>query len=206
MRLRKGIWTCLVVLAGLGLAWRVQADAASEMTRLAELMQWKTGTVVADIGAGDGQYSFAAERLVGASGKVFATEIDQKKIEELRAEVKKRGLKNVEVVVSADAKTNLAAECCDVIFLRRVYHHLTKPEEFDADMARALKPGGRVAVIDFPARAGLDPVEGVPANRGGHGIPEKVVIEELKAAGLVMEKTDESWPEGSYCVVMKKAK
>ena len=98
-------------------------------------------------------------------------------------------------------KTNLPAGCCDAIFLRRVYHHLVKPVEFDRDLVRALKPGGRLAIIDFAARAGLEPVEGVPSNRGGHGIPEKVVIEELTAAGLHVEKTDENWPEGSYCVL-----
>jgi ubiquinone/menaquinone biosynthesis C-methylase UbiE len=201
---RKHLILSFVLLAGLGFAWKVRADAASEMARLASLMQWQTGTVVADIGAGDGKYSFAAAQHVGATGKVYATELDRKKIEELKAEIKKRGLKNVEVVESAEAQTNLPAGCCDAIFLRRVYHHLTKPEAFDMDIARALKPGGRLAIIDFPARAGLDPVEGVPSNRGGHGIPKKIVIEELTAAGLQLEKTDDAWPEGSYCVVMKK--
>jgi len=88
--------------------------------------------------------------------------------------------------------------------LRRVYHHLTKPVEFDANLVRSLKSGGRLAIIDFPPRAGLEPVEGVPSNRGGHGIPEKIVIEELKAAGLQVEKIVEDWPEGSYCVVFGK--
>jgi hypothetical protein len=47
-------------------------------------------------------------------------------------------------------------------------------------------------------------VEGVPSNRGGHGIPEKIVIEELTAAGLQVEKIVEDWPEGSYCVLFVK--
>jgi len=181
-----------------------RGDAAGEIGRLAELMVWKAGAVVADMGAGDGKYALATVERGGAAGKVFATEIDAKKLAELRDEVAKRKLANVVVVESKEAETNLPAECCDAIFLRHVYHHLTKPAEFDASLVRSLKPGGRLAIIDFPARAGLDPVEGVPSNRGGHGIPQKIVIEELTAAGLKVEKIVGDWPENDYCVVFVK--
>jgi SAM-dependent methyltransferase len=135
---------------------------------------------------------------------VYATEIDAKKLAALREEVARRKLANVIVVESKEADTNLPAGCCDAIFLRRVYHHLTKPAEFDTGLVRSLKSGGRLAIIDFPPRAGLEPVEGVPSNRGGHGIPEKIVIEELTAAGLRVEKILEDWPEDSYCVLFVK--
>ena len=179
------------------------SSAADEISRLAALMQWKPSAVVADIGAGGGRYTFAAAEHVPA-GKVLASEIDKQKVDALRSEVKKRNIQNVEVVESKEADTNLPAECCDAIFLRRVYHHLTKPVEFDAGLLRSLKPGGRLAIIDFPPRQGLEPVEGVPANRGGHGIPERIVIEELTAAGLQLEKKVEDWPEDSYCVLFVK--
>ena len=192
------------VLAGAGLLRRANADAADEIKRLAALMEWKPETVVADIGAGDGSYAFAAAQLVGASGKVFATEIDQEKLTSLRSDVAKRHLTNVVVVESKEAHTNLPAECCDAIFLRRVYHHLTKPAEFDAALVRSLKPGGKLAIIEFPPRSGLDPVEGVPANRGGHGIPQKVVIEELTSTGLQLVKTVNDWPANDYCLLFVK--
>jgi ubiquinone/menaquinone biosynthesis C-methylase UbiE len=182
----------------------VRGDAAEEIKRLAELMGWKVGAFVADIGAGDGKYTFAAVERVGAKGKVFATEIDAKKLAELRGEVAKRKLANVMVVESKEADTNLPAGCCDAIFLRRVYHHLKKPVEFDAGLVRSLKSGGRLAIIDFAPRAGLEPVEGVPSNRGGHGIPQKMVIEELSAAGLQVEKIVNDWPEDSYCILFVK--
>lgn len=197
----------LLLLAGVVaaiLAVQAGGNAADQITRLARLMGWKPGTTVADIGAGDGKYSFAAAKQVGAAGKVYATEIDAKKLEELRGEVAKRKLQNVVVVDSKEADTNLPTGCCEAIFLRRVYHHLTKPAEFDANLVRSLKPGGRLAIIDFPPRAGLDPVEGVPSNRGGHGIPQKIVIEELTAAGLQMEKVVNDWPDDDYCVLFLK--
>jgi ubiquinone/menaquinone biosynthesis C-methylase UbiE len=213
MNHRKSRWFAptlvAIALAGFGFyavvsARSVRADAADEINRLAAVMHWRAGFTIADIGAGDGSYSFAAAQHVGPLGKVFATEIDKQKLTELRAEVKKRNLQNVVVVDSAVADTNLPTDCCDAIFLRRVYHHLTKPAEFDANLLRSLKPSGRLAIIDFPARRGLPPVEGVPSNRGGHGVPEKIVIEELTAAGLQLEQTIDDWPDDSYCAVFVK--
>jgi ubiquinone/menaquinone biosynthesis C-methylase UbiE len=201
---RKRLGLLALVCASAAFAALARANAADQIKRLASLMEWRQGTVVADIGAGDGSYSFAALEHVGATGKVYATEIDTKKLDELKAEVTRRKLQNVVVVESKEADTNLPTACCDAIFLRRVYHHLTKPAEFDANLVRSLKAGGRLAIIDFPARSGLEPVEGVPANRGGHGIPQKVVIEELTAAGLQMEKVVNDWPENDYCVLFVK--
>jgi ubiquinone/menaquinone biosynthesis C-methylase UbiE len=204
MSKKKLLLVGLVCAAAVVFGAQVRGDATEEIKRLAELMGWKAGTVAADIGAGDGKYTFAAVEWVGASGKVFATEIDAKKLAELREEVAKRKLGNVIVEESKEAETNLPAGCCDAIFLRRVYHHLIKPAEFDASLVRSLKPGGRLAIIDFAPRAGLEPVEGVPSNRGGHGIPQKIAIEELSAAGLQVEKIVNDWPEDSYCVLFVK--
>ena len=204
MKKRKMLLVGVACAVAAVFAAQVRGDAVEEIQRLAELMGWKAGTVAADIGAGDGRFTFAAVERVGAAGKVYATEIDAKRLAELKDEVARRKLTNVVVVESKDADTNLPTACCDAIFLRHVYHHLTKPAEFDANLVRSLKPGGRLAIIDFPARAGLDPVEGVPSNRGGHGIPQKVVVEELTAAGLQVEKIVNDWPDNDYCVLFVK--
>lgn len=204
MNKKRTLFLSALLPVALALAGWAPGDAADEMRRLAGLMNWKAGTVAADIGAGDGSYAFVAAELVGATGKVFATEIDKEKLDELRAQVKKRKLQNVTVVESKEADTNLPAACCDVIYLRHVYHHLTKPMEFDASLVRSLRTGGRLAIIDFPPRSGLPEVKGVPANRGGHGVPQKVVIEELASAGLKVENVVDDWPGESYCVVLVK--
>ena len=179
-------------------------NAHKEISRLAELMQWKPGIAVADIGAGDGSYTFEAAKIVGSSGRVYATEIDQAKLKELRESVAKRKLTNVTVVESAAGDTELPTDCCEAIFLRRVYHHITQPEAFDKNLLRSVKPGGRLAIIDFPPDRGLPPVEGVPANRGGHGIPQKIMVDELTAAGFRVEKTIDNWPDNDYCVIFDK--
>lgn len=191
-------------VAALTVALRARASADSEIAKLAALMEWKQGTVVADIGAGDGRYSFAAAERVGQTGKVYATEIDKAKLAEIREEIKKKNLKNVEAVESAEAETNLPAGCCDAIFLRRVYHHITKPLEFDASILRGLKPGGRLAIIDFPPHPEYGKVKGVPKDREDHGIQQKILIDELAKAGFQLEKIADDWPTSDYCVIFAK--
>jgi ubiquinone/menaquinone biosynthesis C-methylase UbiE len=183
---------------------RISPQHRQEVTRLAELMHWKAGTVVADVGAGDGTYSFAAAQKVGSSGRVYATEIDTEKLRQLRTEVTKRKLDNVVVVEGTAEDTNLPASCCDTIFLRHVYHHLTQPQEFNKHLVRSLKPGAYLAIIDFPPSPNSPLVEGVPANRGGHGIPEKVMEQELTTAGLQAEKVIDDWSANDYCVIFVK--
>ena len=191
-------------MATFALALRAKASASDEVPKLAALMEWNSGTVVADIGAGDGSYAFAALEHVGATGKVFATEIDEEKLKALRAEVKKRDLQNVTVIESAEAATSLPEACCDAIFLRRVYHHLTKPVEFDASLLLSLKPGGKLAIIDFPPHPEYGKVKGVPKDREDHGIQQKILIDELAAAGFQLEKIVNDWPTMDYCVLFVK--
>jgi len=186
------------------LALEINGDERQELTRLAELTRWKEGTVVADIGAGDGTYSFLAAEKVGPSGRVYATEIDKEKLQGLTAEVAKRKMKNIVVVEGSADDTKLASSCCDTIFLRHVYHHLTQPQDFDRNLVRSLRPGAYLAIIDFPPSPNLPPVEGVPKNRGGHGIPEKVMVEELTSAGLHVEKIIGDWSARDYCVIFRR--
>jgi ubiquinone/menaquinone biosynthesis C-methylase UbiE len=202
---------CAITAVVLGWLWpsgdvAIEADGgpSQEITRLAELTHWKAGTIVADVGAGDGAYSFEAAEKVGPAGRVYATEIDPEKLKNLTAEAVKRKLDNVIVVAGTAQDTKLPSSCCDTIFLRRVYHHLTEPQVFDQSLVRSLKQGAYLAVIDFGPDSALPVVEGVPENRGGHGIPKKVMMEELRGAGLQVEKVIEDWTAHDYCVIFVK--
>jgi ubiquinone/menaquinone biosynthesis C-methylase UbiE len=198
----------LVVLAALSMALCLAAASTEEIKRLNREMGWKSGQIIADVGAGEGEIGFAAAGTVGESGKVYLTELDEKKREAIEQQAKHRGLKNVAVLQAAEKQTNLPDNCCDAIILRRVYHHLTAPMEMNASLLRALKPGGELAIIDFPPRKWLsetDPVPGVPANRGGHGIPQNILLEELSKAGFHIDKILNDWPEDSYCVLARKS-
>jgi ubiquinone/menaquinone biosynthesis C-methylase UbiE len=168
-----------------------------EAQKLGELMNWRPGEVIAEIGAGEGQMSFAAAERVGRSGRVYATELDASKLAHLRAEVGRRRLQNVSIVQADPIGTNLPDGCCDAIFMRHVYHHFGKPAETDAAILRALTSSGLLAVIDFPPRNGLN---------GGHGISKKVLVEQLISSGFEVIGESEDWPNhNDYCVIARKA-
>jgi ubiquinone/menaquinone biosynthesis C-methylase UbiE len=196
-----------LVIAALSLLLFLGAQASSnEVRRLGQIMGWKAGQTIGDVGAGKGEIGIAAAGVVGKTGRVYVTELDEEKRKALEGEVKSHGLANIVVLQAAAKQTNLPNECCDGIVLRRVYHHLTAPVEMDASLLRSLKPGGELAIIDFAPRKWLsesDPVKGVPANRGGHGIPKNILIEELTNAGFKVDKVFDDWPDG-YCVVFRK--
>jgi len=183
------------------------AISESEIQRLARVMNWKAGQVIADVGAGEGEIGFAAAAAVGETGKVYLTELDEEKIVALGKDASRLKLNNVVIVAGAEKDTKLPDNCCNAIVLRRVYHHFTAPTEMDASLLRSLRSGGLLAVIEFPPRKSLtasDPVKGVPSNRGGHGIPRKILVAELLAAGFTLDKTFDDWPEDSYCLLFRK--
>ena len=176
--------------------------------RLGTLLNWHPGDVVAEIGA-SGKLTLAAAHRVGSSGKVYSTELDAKALAHLEELAAKQ--RNITVVKAAEADTNLPPRCCDSIFMRLVYHHLTKPAEIDASLFRSLKPGGRLAVIDEDPYKGTSIPEGVPENRGGHGVPQKILMSELIAAGFEVAAIRNDWPSRDashqiYCVVFRKTK
>jgi ubiquinone/menaquinone biosynthesis C-methylase UbiE len=183
------------------------AISDGEIQRLEKVMNWKAGQVIADVGAGEGEIGFAAATAVGESGKVYLTELDEDKVAALQRAASRRKLKNVLILAAAEKETKLPDNCCDAIILRRVYHHFTAPNEMDASLMRSLRPGALLAVIEFAPRKSLsasDPVKGVPSNRGGHGIPKQILMEELIGAGFKLDKTIDDWPDDGYCMLVRK--
>ena len=184
-------------------------SAALEVPRLMEVLALEPGMTVADVGAGFGAWTTALARVLGPGGRVYATEIGERQLGALRAAVADQGLANVTVVEGAERSTNLPPHCCDAILIRDVYHHLTQPADVLRSLVGALKPGGRLAVVDFPPRPNSALSAGVPANRVGHGVPPDVVLEEVTAAGLTSVSVDRTWsprsePSDLFLLVFRK--
>jgi ubiquinone/menaquinone biosynthesis C-methylase UbiE len=156
--------------------------------------------VVADVGAGKGQLTLALAAAVGRDGRVFSTEIDRERVRALRTTFAEEGPGNVTVVEAKANESGLADDCCDVVVLRRVYHHLSDPDATNASLFRALRPGGLLAVIDFPPPP--------PFGRGRLGAPVQQVIDELTASGFHVLHLNKHWPGrgplGSYCLLLRK--
>src|SRR4029077_9401654 len=91
------------------------AISESEIQRLARVMNWKAGQVIADIGAGEGEIGFAAAAAVGETGKVYLTELDEAKVAVLGKKASRKKLKNVEILAAAEKETKLPDNCCDAI-------------------------------------------------------------------------------------------
>ena len=215
-RLAKKSLLLSLLLCGCGLLTPVPAAAqlwgskASEIDNLAPLLDLRPGSAVAEIGAGNGSVALAAAEKVGPSGHVYATEIDPAQLQKIRDKVSESGLGNVAVVESSSDDTRLPADCCDAIYMIGVYHHFTEPLKTDASIFRALRPGGRLVIVDFRPALMLSPwtPEGVPANRGGHGIPEDILEAELTRSGFKVAQTYDPWGNSwflsNYCVVFTK--
>jgi ubiquinone/menaquinone biosynthesis C-methylase UbiE len=191
----------IVVLLTLGCAgchWTgggFRADGR-EMPRLRQVLALEAGKVVADVGAGKGELTLALAREVGPAGRVYSTEIDAGRLEKLRAAKPA----NVTVVESGSQASGLPPNCCDAIVLRRVYHHLTEPASINASLLRALRPGGVLAVIDFPPPFFW--------GRGSLGVPAKAVVSEVAGSGFELLQVLDDWPGRgplqTYCAVFRK--
>jgi ubiquinone/menaquinone biosynthesis C-methylase UbiE len=107
------------------------------------------GMAVADIGAGTGLFTRLFAEKVGPAGKVYAVDIAPQFLEHIAADAKKRRLAQVVTVLGNQDSTHLRPESVDLVFLSDVYHHLERSETMLASIRQALRPRGRLVVIDF---------------------------------------------------------
>lgn len=184
----------------------IHGTTADEVERLAAWLEIQPGARVADFGAGDGTFAIAMARRVGASGMVYATELDDESLADIRKATKEAGLSNLAVIKGAVAKTHLPENCCDALLSRLVYHHLTDAAAINADLFRSLRPGGRLLVIDFEPGGIMDWIESPQTGErhGGHGTPREKVVKEVTAAGFQLVRGPEPWRGRTYGVLFRR--
>ncbi len=203
--------TLLLSLACQGTAFAWGADDAQIAADIAKLLAIGPGSSVAEVGAGHGEMTVRMAEQVGPSGHVYATELDPDRLADIRKRVAAVGLRNTAVVAATPDSTGLVAGSCDAAYMIGVYHHLTDPVDTDRSLFAALKPGGRLLVNDFPPTLWLwlwTP-KGVPDNRGGHGVADHIVVDELTRAGFEFEREISPWHSGffirhNYALVFRK--
>ena len=117
-------------------------------------LKLKPGLDVADIGAGTGFYSFLFAKEVGPTGKVFAVEITEDFLTTINRLAKEQNLNNIHTVLSNQKDTLLAPQSIDLAFVCATYHHFEYPQTTLATIHRALRPGGKLVIIDFRKQAG----------------------------------------------------
>ncbi|MES2807452.1 MAG: class I SAM-dependent methyltransferase [Bacteroidota bacterium] len=181
-----------------GAAW-LERDTREqeENTKLAvSKMPVKATDVVADIGAGTGYYTFPIAAKL-PQGKVYAVEIQQSAIDYLKQHAKDLGLNNVTVIKSTASSPNLPEASIDLAFMVDVYHELAYPQEMLQAVKRALKPGGKLLLIEYRAE---DPtVEIKPL----HKMSVAQVSKELKANGFSLISKGDFLPIQHFLLYQK---
>jgi SAM-dependent methyltransferase len=151
----------------------------------------KADAVIADIGAGTGYFAARLANMLPRS-TVYAVDVEPDMVKYLAARAKRENLPNLKPVAGVPSDPKLPAKA-DLILLVDVYHHLEDRERYFQRLAASLKPGGRLAVIDFR----LDAPEGPPrASR----IPPEQVKAELTKAGYVLQQEHGFLPRQYFLV------
>lgn len=202
-RRRLLVLASIVAVAALGAADRIvsrcQSSLASadEVERLVQLAGVSPGMQVAEIGAGDGRMAVNLARRIAPGGKLYATELEEEHLEAIRGAAEADEVGNIVLVRALENSAGLPEGCCDVIYMRRVHHHLSDPVAIHKTLFSALRPGGRLVVIDFMS----------PRWRfyRKHGIVREAVVEHLAQAGFTLEREVPHWSLLDYCLVFRKA-
>ena len=202
---RLQVASALMLALTLAAACATSRASADEAEQIASALELAPGMAVADVGAGDGEWSVELATRVGATGHVYATEVDEDDLEETREALEQTGLDNATTLLGDQNTTGLPTDCCDAILLRLVYHHFTDPAPMRASLRQALKPGGLIAVIDILPQSHWRELEGVK-DRGGHGISPEEVIADMTGDGFEMVARHDDWgdEEDHFCIVFRR--
>jgi ubiquinone/menaquinone biosynthesis C-methylase UbiE len=109
----------------------------------------RPGMAVADVGAGTGLFTRLFAEKVGPDGRVYAVDISEAFLKHIAAEAKKRNHSHVRTIRGTQESTSLPPGSVDLVFLADVYHHFEQPAKVLASIHQALRPGGRLVVLDF---------------------------------------------------------
>jgi len=168
-------------------------DENLQINRVMDLLKIKVGSGVADIGAGSGWFTVRAARRVGATGKVFAVEINPDFLKHIERRAASENLSNIQTVLGKEDDPMLPADVLDAVLVLKTYHEIAQPIQLLSRLRQSLKPEALLGVID---RNG---------NGKDHGISKKTVINEAKEAGYsLVDEYDFVKPDGmDYFLVFR---
>ena len=165
-------------------------DAWQMPSRIIEALALRPGMTVADIGAGTGYFSMRLANLPGVS--VFAADVEPAMLDYLRQRAAREHLTNVTPVRAAATSPNLP-EPVDVVLVVDTYHHLPNRPVYFRDLRKSLKPGGRVAIVDFRK----DAPDGPPVH---FRFTPQQIQDEMKQAGYQLDAAHDFLPRQHFLI------
>lgn len=188
------------VISASGADWleRPGRDEQQKPDEIIRFMGLKAGEVVADIGAGTGYFTRRLGRAVAPNGVVYAVDIQPEMIARLKENMEKHGIRNVVPVLAETDDPKLEPNTLDWALLVDVYHELQQPKATLAKLREALKPTGRVALVEYR-------LEGLTAVhvREEHRMSKEQVLSEWEPAGYRLVKLYEFLPTQHFFVFEK---
>lgn len=188
------------VMGWQGAAWleREEREKEERGDLLLRELALKPGQDVADIGAGTGYYSRRMAPLVAPRGTVYAVDVQPEMLKLLQEGAQRAGLANIKPVRGSETHVNLADASIDLAMLVDVYHELEFPQEVTASIVRALRPGGRLVLVEYRAEDPRVPIKEL------HKMSEAQVRRELASDTLVWERTAHTLPWQHVVIFRKK--
>ena len=165
---------------------RPEREAEERPQIVITAMNLQEGNVVADIGAGTGFYTRRLARAVGATGVVYANDIQPEMLEMLRTNAARERITNIVTILGSETDPKLPERALDWVLMVDVYHELQQPKPVLAAIRRSLKPGGRVALVEYR--------ETTTRIRPEHRMTQQQVVSEWVPAGFRLEKVIEEMP------------
>jgi FkbM family methyltransferase len=165
-----------------------------------EACELKPGQTVADIGAGTGLFTRHFAKAVGPEGRVIAVDIAQKFLDHIQKTCREANIANVDTLLCRADSSNLPAHSVDVVFVCDTYHHFEFPQKTLASIFQAVRPGGRLVVIDFRRVDGESTDWVMNHVRAG----QEVFEAEISEAGFQKIDEKQGLLKENYFVVFKK--
>jgi arsenite methyltransferase len=159
----------------------VNRDDWQQPQRVIAALNIRPGDRVADLGSGGGYFTFRLAEAVGPAGRVYAVDIDRDMVDLIAKRVKQETLSNIEPVLAKPDDPLLPKAGVDLIFTSNTYHHIDKRIAYFANLRKYLRPGGRVAIIDFDRRSWF---EGLFR----HYTPTEFIKPEMEQAGYSLQE------------------